>query len=1005
MKKKQNFIPRFKKMILNPMITLVLLFKFGPFGTKDERIEDQGKAMEMAQRENKAGAILREAEEEALLKGEFNRLAKERGLQVGGEQKDKADEQGEGKKSEGKKSKGTGGTTSSPSAGSGGKVKTDAMTYFFIIAAGLIWLMDSIDFSGKPILGFLGGPYIGFNFDFFGVMRTNLLAVGTTSLVVALLIYNTIKGVFERSWTFFLSFLTVMAIFQIWGKGWYEIPVLYANLTFAVFIIVFFYVVYKHHEVFGDYGSFMFMALFFSFFWINWGWYDNIKARIHVFYILLFGFVYLGTKLYNNPLAWHIMTPALIFADFYGYNLSQGYETFAYVPILVISVALICWMVNPGTWFPPIALSLVLAAMMGVAAAGAAPAQEQYQGTASFQSPQAAKASIGETISKIWSGWVGTTESRLEYATGGLYKSQVEKNQYEALGVNFDRVRAAQPRFYRDEPVVIWGTINSRTLSDPVVVKFNCFRWKQEKRIPLEADDKAEPAFPFVVYTLEEKDVECKFGKEKFEPGSNTVTLSAAHNFATSGYKKAYFIDNERFRAMTKESLDPLKEYGKTDKNPKTIFTNGPVDIDIVLQNLIPVFEAPDKIKPILGIKLTNRDKLTGKQGKIIGQWQGKINKINELAVVLPDTIELDIKSCLPVEFKDYTIDNCRSTCENVCKKSCEEFSDDPDKSDKIRKCESGCSTNEAKRCNEDCDALFKSDSKEITYKGYQIDTSKLRRRDDYKDIDRNKDFACRIDALPKILDSPVTERFIRVVARYDYEMQKTFTVQVASTPTLPSEQALLPDIHGTYTDIALVNTYINPSNSDEVKYSPIILQKAKEQGFDYLLIKAIIQKENPKWDAKDVHLDSNKQNVYGLMQVTEGTGGGICGATNWRTEAEANIQCGIDVLKAKCNEFKQPPCNALKPQCNSPADCKHPFGQKKEYCQDGGKDRLCKSDCQNNICLYEFTGNSKSRYYSGWLSALRAYNGWGAGGNDKYVEDIMNNYDMLKRKLTQAGP
>lgn|GEM_PF-4301092 len=932
-------------------------------------------------------------------------------------------QRGDKKTKEEKQGKEKGGSAIDPTrmpSGSGGKVKTDFMTYVVIIAAALIWLMDKADFTGKPYFGFLGGPYIGFNLDIFGVTRTNLLAVASTTLVFLLLIvYMLSKGIFEVNLPkFIVSLGFIFMILQSWKVGWVELPKLYGNLIIGAIIIATFYFSYKRPELIGDFGSYLFMTIIFSFFWINWGWWDVWKARIHVLYIVFFGFVYLEYKLHDRPIAWHITTPALMIIDFYGYSFSQGYDLLKHIPILILSVTLICWLLNPRTWFPRIAFAFVILGAIAVTNASGQTFDEQYQGTLRFDKPEAAAASLTETVSKVWTGIFGGVESRLDYATGGLYRTQVEKNQFEPLGVNLDRVRAAQPRFYDDEKVIVWGTINSRTLSDPVVVKFNCNRWEKDERKNLDDKDKLTPDAPFVVYTLEEKDVECVFGPNKFNAGSNTVTLSATHNFATSAYKKTYFIDSDRLRAMTKENLDPLVEYGKTDKNPKTIFTNGPVDIEIVLTKIVPVSGNPD-VKPLIGIKLKNRNEITDKQLKVIGKWQGKIKEIKELAIVLPDTIELD-KDCLPVKFKDYTIENCKETCMDVCKNSCAAFIDekDPKKDDKLNRCKSRCSADETKRCDEDCDALFKPDLREqnVIYKGYQIDTKELRsdRYKDYQDIERDKDFACRINPSLAILSEPVTERFARVLVRYNYQLEKSFAVQIAPTPQLPSEQALIPDLYSSYSDITLVNTHINPSGSTgyptEVKYSQFILDRAREQGFDYLLIKALIKKENPNWDATDKHLDTNKQMVYGLMQVTEGTGSGLCDkdSPKWREEPEANIRCGIKVLKSKCDEFK-PTCLTPKSQCNSPADCIHPFGQRIQYCQDGGKYRLCKSDCKDNICYYEFTGNlAKPKWYSGAFAALRAYNGWGAG-NEGYVDDerdsVMVHYKRLREQLAKGSP
>ena len=105
-------------------------------------------------------------------------------------------------------------------------------------------------------------------------------------------------------------------------------------------------------------------------------------------------------------------------------------------------------------------------------------------------------------------------ENRLDVATGGLYRGNVEKNQYESLGVYFGNVRAADPRFYEDDPITIWGTIRSKTYSDAVIINFSCYRTKGNTKIPA---DKVIPDIHFPIFTLEEADTECTFYPKRDE--------------------------------------------------------------------------------------------------------------------------------------------------------------------------------------------------------------------------------------------------------------------------------------------------------------------------------------------------------------------------------------------------------------------------------------------------------------------------------------------------------
>lgn len=566
-----------------------------------------------------------------------------------------------------------------------------------------------------------------------------------------------------------------------------------------------------------------------------------------------------------------------------------------------------------------------------------------------------------KAMKNYWLGIKEVIESRLDIATGGLYRSQVEKNQFEPLGVFFDRVRAAQPKFYTDEDVTLWGTIKSRTLSDPVNVNFTCFRWKDGKRVQAQTNEqdsgKRDIVYPgaFTVYTLEDKDVECTFKPKKLDAGTNIVTLSATYNFLTSAYKKNYFIDKERQRAMTRENLDPLKEFGITDRNPITVHTNGPVEIAIDLQPLTAVSDGRD-VSPALGILLKNRDKITDKSGKAVGEWQGKIKKISELVVVLPKGITLEKESCKPVKFEiiDNAGDFCTASCSSVINKPCEERCITEQSAEGFQLCYEPClkgsEISEAtKKCNDECNSIFKGESEgEANYVGYSLNIEELekRTRDEYKDIERFKTFLCRITPREGVLENtPITTKFIRVRARYNYLLEKSYNVVV--------EQA--------------------PSTIGSV-FSDAVNQYAQSEGVDPDLVKAIAIIESGAKQCRDGSSTCPKDQVItngvslGIMQINVRDQPGrtwltdassICGAGKTAYDIDCNIQLGIKILKEKYEQF--------------------------------GRDNKPRS----------YTCGSFARIYQGWDAALRGYNGWGCTGADlNYVEKVKKAYSDIKQGL-----
>jgi len=139
------------------------------------------------------------------------------------------------------------------------------------------------------------------------------------------------------------------------------------------------------------------------------------------------------------------------------------------------------------------------------------------------------------TLTKIkdrWSIFLSRGEKslqgRIQYAITG----KVEQNQHEALGVYLDKIQSAEPRYYTDEDVVIWGNVKARTLDDPINIEIGCYVKKDNKKIYAE---KTDPDIKFSVFTFEEQDFSCTFTKKQIEEkslevGSNTITTFSYFN-------------------------------------------------------------------------------------------------------------------------------------------------------------------------------------------------------------------------------------------------------------------------------------------------------------------------------------------------------------------------------------------------------------------------------------------------------------------------------------------
>jgi len=260
-------------------------------------------------------------------------------------------------------------------------------------------------------------------------------------------------------------------------------------------------------------------------------------------------------------------------------------------------------------------------------------------------------------------------------------------------------------------------------------------------------------------------------------------------------------------------------------KKPISIYTNGPVEIGIQAGPLVTVSEGYT-IKPFIGISLLNREEITDKDKNIITRWEGKIKNIEELILLTPPGIEIrGLENCefsntderrlncpCNVPFKEYTSEECKSTCDGIlhdpCIQVCKDVYDTSDLTgdakDRVDKekenCKTECETTTTK-CKTECEDLFKptgEDNLQGDYHAYALDVDHSDFKDLNKDIDRARSFRCRFEPSPEVLDNtPITTRYFRVRAKYNYLLENR--VQV------PVEKSELPYVSLTPTGLRLI--------------------------------------------------------------------------------------------------------------------------------------------------------------------------------------------------------
>lgn len=847
----------------------------------------------------------------------------------------------------------------------------------FIFFAILLNLFDNKLFR----FSFLGSVWNGFQLSSFA--NVDYLGLLTAPLVMGIILfyYFTKRG--GRS--LFVSFFVIFLLTFI-GK-YIQIPLLssvgfnslYVYIGLAVVIVIgaLFKVIHDKKILETDEITIIILAYVIGFFFLNPGWMVYWRAQFHFWFIIFFGLMYIrqNEEANGESWKWHMWIIGLLLADFFLTAYIESLPFFQYIPFLTAMVCIyVRWWAEPENKF---ALWILLTALILLIANQAS--ASGYLGSYDFLQAGKVVDDSKSVFARSYETIKLAIERQIEFATGGLYRSQVELNQYAPLGVFFERVRAAQPRFYDDEPVTLWATISARTLGDPIVVNFDCSRWNGNTRVNLQSDDKLTPPYPFTVGTYEEKDVECTFSEKKLAAGLNTISLSATYNFDTSAYQKLYFMDKERLRAMRRENLDPLKEYGITDlsidatedQGPATIYTNGPVELAVRAGNKLIAVSNDKDIYPVLEILLQNRNKITDKNGKPVGEWQGKIKKVNELVVVLPAGMKLLTTDCNPVSFKEIDVNKyCVDSCTEVCKNSCEEYNYDLDKKKQcIDSCPDPAKSDTRKKCDSQCLGLFRGDTTKEKYHGYALDIEKLNELDansGYRDIDRFKTFQCRITADRSVLDNvPITTKYIRLKARYDYLLEKSYdvTVEKSPVPTVPvSSQKAIDNAVGKIQegyvqlgDISIPYNSLNALVYLESRGRHCCMESGKNGA-------TTCKPSDDLSCSADKVLTSFDGSSVGIMQVNTICSG--CAERNRNFESRVcdsgqniytrscNIKVGLEILKDSYRNYKDGiKEDTLNKYCSS----------KWIYPENGGRNL-------HNLYLS----------YKNFDAVLRAYNGWG---------------------------
>ena len=654
-------------------------------------------------------------------------------------------------------------------------------------------------------------------------------------------------------------------------------------------------------------------------------------------------------------------------------------------------------------------------------------------------------------------GFRENLDNQLEYATGGYYKGKVERNKIGPLGVFIEEVKTSQPRYYEGEEIIIWGKVKALSLGNSINLNISCHK-KDEELYATET----RPNESFSIYSLETRDFECVFDPNKKKIGTpwyadlgiHTITVDAKFNFETLAYLKSYFIDLERKRDMVREGLDPFKEFGIKDTEPIAVYTDGPVIIG--METTSPMIEVGEGAitQPRLGITLENKE-----------GWEGRIRSLSELILLTPNGIDISQpnEDCT-IPFKEYSKTDCingfccysdspdyddgKSSCEKFVYKPCVDICANQkiangkaeNKKDAIGKCKEDVTCRkDYKDCKEECDILFGDEENEkLSYKGYAIDTSEIKVRSHFKDVDRYRSFSCRLTVDQGVLGTtPITVKYFRAKARYDFILSEDIDVQVQSKPGTAAKIDKKISVKGD-----ILNHIIQFAGNIGVPQNYALALAYQESKWRHC---CEVAGENENKNCKTTGdstcspsniLKSPDGSSFGIMQLNKKAHcawfypNEICDDGKGKKEAEYVKYGCSDEYKIKnanddCKDYKNAECKsdetAYDIDCNIKIGLTYLKNMKAAYGSGCKKSSdyanaknypktyptflkgceecfYCPSYVEGQGCV---GGETPTYYYeyTDWNAALRAYNGWGCpdAASRSFVEDVIDKKEKIE--------
>ena len=328
------------------------------------------------------------------------------------------------------------------------------------------------------------------------------------------------------------------------------------------------------------------------------------------------------------------------------------------------------------------------------------------------------------------------------------YTAQVDQNAKEKLGVYMEDLKPASDYFMTEEKALIEGKLTAKSIDGEVKIKsLVCLTDQTENRkkqtIAGSINPNATEENPLIVYNTRTESFGCEIPRDypnvKFMPGTKNVVVRAEFDFKTSAYLKSYFKEKSQLMQMYSEGIDPFEQLGIKDKNPVTVYTNGPIKLAFGMRGAMIDLDSTKPTEELPLVFIINND------------WQGKITDIKKIYFILPKGMTLKTDEGKPTYCFGYTL--TQADCSNV--------NDDQ---------------------NEWCSAenfnIYEYDG---TAEGKKI-------TDNSKAIEKEQRMLCRVNVeTAQILgeDMPYMTQYVRAIMDYSYQLQKSVSITVKASQAI----------------------------------------------------------------------------------------------------------------------------------------------------------------------------------------------------------------------------